>query len=70
MKYFSSGTFALAFVVSAGALFAADPPPWAYGFEGPPQGGGYTHATGSGQYRSDHVQPAGCHREILPCADR
>ena len=32
-------TTALALLVTAGALFAADPPPWAYGFEGPPQAG-------------------------------
>ena len=32
-------TTALALLVTAGTLFAADPPPWAYGFEGPPQAG-------------------------------
>ena len=31
--------FALVFVVGVGTMFAADPPPWAYGFEGPPQAG-------------------------------
>jgi len=36
---FSSAIFALAFAVSVGTTFAADPPPWAYGFEGPPQPG-------------------------------
>ena len=30
---------ALALVVSIGAMSAAEPPPWAYGFEGPPQPG-------------------------------
>ncbi len=29
----------LAIVLSIGTVFAADPPPWAYGFEGPPQPG-------------------------------
>ena len=32
-------TTALALLVTAGTVFAADPPPWAYGFEGPPQAG-------------------------------
>src|SRR5215470_1068822 len=31
--------FALAFAVSIGIMLGADPPPWAYGFEGPPQPG-------------------------------
>ncbi|PWU10413.1 MAG: hypothetical protein C5B51_04230 [Terriglobia bacterium] len=39
MKLSRFATFALAFAVIAGGLFAADPPPWAYGFEGPPQPG-------------------------------
>ena len=39
MKIFSFSIFALAFVVSVVTMFAADPPPWAYGFEGPPQAG-------------------------------
>ena len=30
-------TLALAFAASVGTMFAADPPSWAYGFEGPPQ---------------------------------
>ena len=30
-------TLALSFVMSVGTMFAADPPSWAYGFEGPPQ---------------------------------
>ena len=32
-------TLALSFVMSVGTMFAADPPSWAYGFEGPPQPG-------------------------------
>ena len=39
MKISSIALFALALVVSIGTMFAADPPPWAYGFEGPPQPG-------------------------------
>lgn len=39
MKFSNLATLALAFVVSIGTVFAADPPPWAYGFEGPPQAG-------------------------------
>ena len=39
MKLFRFVTCALALAVSAGTMFAADPPPWAYGFEGPPQPG-------------------------------
>jgi len=39
MKISSIAIFALAFVVSVVTMFAADPPPWAYGFEGPPQAG-------------------------------
>ena len=31
--------FALVFIVSIGIMLGADPPPWAYGFEGPPQPG-------------------------------
>lgn len=37
---------ALEFVVIAGTAFAADPPPWAYGFEGPPQAGATTAPIG------------------------
>ena len=32
-------TLTLALTISAGTIFAADPPPWAYGFEGLPQAG-------------------------------
>src|ERR1700693_6633972 len=39
MKSSSIAIFALAFVVSVATMFAADTPPWAYGFEGPPQAG-------------------------------
>ena len=39
MKPCSIATLALASVVSVGTMFAADPPSWAYGFEGPPQPG-------------------------------
>jgi cytochrome c553 len=39
MKISSISIFALAFVVSVATMFAADPPPWAYGFIGPPQAG-------------------------------
>src|ERR1700730_4843757 len=39
MKISSIAIFALMFVVSVATMFAADPPPWAYGFEGPPQAG-------------------------------
>ena len=39
MKISSIAALALAFVLIVGTLFAADPPPWAYGFEGPPQAG-------------------------------
>lgn len=39
MKLSRLETFALALAVSACTMFAADPPPWAYGFEGPPQAG-------------------------------
>jgi len=39
MKFSTIPTFALALAGIAGTLFAADPPPWAYGFEGPPQAG-------------------------------
>jgi cytochrome c553 len=45
MKFFSIATFALA-VVSVGRMYAADPPPWAYGFEGPPQAGATTIPVG------------------------
>ena len=31
--------FVLSCVVSVATMFGADPPPWAYGFEGPPQAG-------------------------------
>jgi cytochrome c553 len=39
MKVSIIAQFAVIFVVSVGTIFAADPPPWAYGFEGPPQPG-------------------------------
>ncbi len=39
MRVSSMGKFALTVVVFAGTMLAADPPPWAYGFEGPPQAG-------------------------------
>jgi len=39
MKVSRIAIFALAFVVSVPTMFAADPPPWPYGFEGPPQPG-------------------------------
>jgi cytochrome c553 len=39
MKISSMATMALEFVVIAGTVFAAEPPPWAYGFEGPPEAG-------------------------------
>jgi cytochrome c553 len=39
MKISSIAIFALVFVVSVATMFAAEPPPWAYGFEGPPQAG-------------------------------
>src|SRR5215472_11206294 len=39
MKAYSITKLALGFAVSASIIFAADPPPWAYGFEGPPQAG-------------------------------
>lgn len=39
MRISSIAAFALAFAVSIGTMFAADPPPWAYGFPGPPQAG-------------------------------
>ena len=39
MKISSIAIFAIVFVVSVATMFAADPPPWAYGFEGPPQVG-------------------------------
>jgi RNA polymerase sigma factor (sigma-70 family) len=45
MKFSSIATYALA-VVSVGSIFAADPPPWAYGFEGPPQAGATTIPVG------------------------
>src|ERR1700737_1272945 len=45
MKFSSIATLALAFV-SIGRMFAADPPPWAYGFEGPPQAGATTIPVG------------------------
>jgi cytochrome c553 len=39
MKISNIAALAFAFVVFASAVFAADPPPWAYGFEGAPQAG-------------------------------
>jgi cytochrome c553 len=39
MKLSSIAIFTFAFVISVVAMSAADPPPWAYGFEGPPQPG-------------------------------
>jgi cytochrome c553 len=39
MKISSISMFAPAFVVSVATMFAADPPPWAYGFEDTPQAG-------------------------------
>jgi cytochrome c553 len=39
MKVSNIAIFAFAFSVSAGTIFAADPPPWAYGLETPPQPG-------------------------------
>jgi cytochrome c553 len=39
MKRFRFATCAFAFAVTAGTMFAADPPPWAYGYAGPPQPG-------------------------------
>jgi cytochrome c553 len=38
MRFCIIATLALS-MVSVGRMFAADPPPWAYGFEGPPQPG-------------------------------
>ena len=39
MKISSIAILALELVLIVGTVFAADPPPWAYGFEGPPQAG-------------------------------
>jgi cytochrome c553 len=39
MKFSTLAMIALALVISFGAVSAAEPPPWAYGFEGPPQAG-------------------------------
>jgi cytochrome c553 len=39
MKISGIAMLALLFALSLGTMFAADPPPWAYGFEGPPQAG-------------------------------
>lgn len=39
MKRFRFVTCAFAVAVTASMLFAADPPPWAYGYEGPPEPG-------------------------------
>jgi len=39
MRISSIALCALALAVSVPTLFAADPPPWAYGFDGPPQAG-------------------------------
>jgi cytochrome c553 len=39
VKLSTTAKFAIAFVVSVGTTFAADPPPWAYGFETPPKPG-------------------------------
>src|SRR6202051_1074237 len=39
MKSSSITIFALVFVVSVATIFPPDPPPWPYGFEGPPQAG-------------------------------
>lgn len=39
MKISSVAVLALQFIVVVGTMLAADPPPWAYGFEGPPQPG-------------------------------
>jgi len=39
MKLARIASYALAFAVTAGTMFAADPPPWAYGYETPPQPG-------------------------------
>ena len=39
MKISRFTVFVSAAVLSVGTAFAADPPPWAYGFDGPPQAG-------------------------------
>src|SRR3974390_1692385 len=39
MKSATIATAAMGLALSAGTIFAADPPPWAYGFEGPPPPG-------------------------------
>lgn len=39
MKRFRFAICAFAVAVTASLLFAADPPPWAYGYEGPPEPG-------------------------------
>jgi cytochrome c553 len=39
MKLSTSTSFALTVVATMATTFAADPPPWAYGFEAPPQPG-------------------------------
>jgi len=46
MKSSRIATFALAVAISAGTVFAADPPPWAYGYEGPPPPGAKPPAPG------------------------
>ena len=39
MSLYRATILILAFTFSVATMFAADPPPWAYGFEGPPQAG-------------------------------
>ena len=56
MKISNIATFALAFAVSAATMFAADPPPWAYGFEGPPQAGAAPIPVGPANTDSDATQ--------------
>jgi cytochrome c553 len=39
MKISGTASYALILIASVVPMFATDPPPWAYGFEGPPQAG-------------------------------
>ena len=47
----STATFTITFVNSVGTMFGADPPSWAYGFEGPPQAGATPTPDRSGYVR-------------------
>ena len=65
MKSTAIATFALALSVGVGTTFAADPPPWAYGFETPPPPGATPPPPGPAAHGSGSAYRSRRHGAVL-----